>query len=205
MSWYRPNSPSKNTQEFGWVTAFFAVAFDFVSTLISGVSLSAACTGALASERIANVSLYGIIADLRRKYPTSAANETLDMVVAELGRTRDNLREAVANLAGKPLPPGASRFWTSSWSALGRRTCTTSTTDRTRMPGRHSSRLMKARPASAPCWRSAPYSASGWPRPRSTRGCTRSCIQVAEFSFDVVSEFDPAELTNALDQARREG
>jgi hypothetical protein len=28
------------------------------------------------------------------------------MVVAELGRTRDNLREAVANLAGKPLPPG---------------------------------------------------------------------------------------------------
>jgi cyclic-di-GMP-binding protein len=27
---------------------------------------------------------------------------------------------------------------------------------------------------------------------------------VAEFSFDVVSQFDPAELTNALDQARRE-
>jgi cyclic-di-GMP-binding protein len=27
---------------------------------------------------------------------------------------------------------------------------------------------------------------------------------VAEFSFDVVSEFDPAELTNAIDQARRE-
>jgi uncharacterized protein YajQ (UPF0234 family) len=27
---------------------------------------------------------------------------------------------------------------------------------------------------------------------------------VAEFSFDVVSEFDEAELTNALDQARRE-
>jgi cyclic-di-GMP-binding protein len=27
---------------------------------------------------------------------------------------------------------------------------------------------------------------------------------MAEFSFDVVSEFDPAELTNALDQARRE-
>jgi hypothetical protein len=52
------------------------------------------------------VSLYGIIADLRRKYPTPAATETLDMVVAELGRTRDNLREAVANLADKPLPPG---------------------------------------------------------------------------------------------------
>jgi len=52
------------------------------------------------------VSLYGIIADLRRKYPTPAAMETLDLVVAELGRTRDNLRDAVANLSAKPLPPG---------------------------------------------------------------------------------------------------
>jgi hypothetical protein len=52
------------------------------------------------------VSLYGIIADLRRKYPTPAATETLDLVVAELGRTRDNLKEAVANLSGKPVPPG---------------------------------------------------------------------------------------------------
>jgi hypothetical protein len=52
------------------------------------------------------VSLYGIVADLRRKYPTPAATETLDLVVAELGRTRDNLREAVANLSSKPLPPG---------------------------------------------------------------------------------------------------
>jgi hypothetical protein len=52
------------------------------------------------------MSLYGIIADLRRKYPTPAATETLDLVVAELGRTRDSLREALANLAGKPLPPG---------------------------------------------------------------------------------------------------
>src|SRR5216684_4463558 len=66
----------------------------------------AAHTGAPASERIANVSLYGIIADLRRKYPTPAATEALDMVVAELGRTRDNLKEAVANLSSKPLPPG---------------------------------------------------------------------------------------------------
>jgi hypothetical protein len=52
------------------------------------------------------VSLYGIIADLRREHPTPAASETLDMVVAELGRTRDNLKEAVANLGDKPLPPG---------------------------------------------------------------------------------------------------
>jgi hypothetical protein len=52
------------------------------------------------------VSLYGIIADLRREHPTPAATATFDMVVAELGRTRDNLKEAVANLADKPLPPG---------------------------------------------------------------------------------------------------
>ena len=52
------------------------------------------------------MSLYGIIADLRRKYPTPAATETLDTVVAELGRTRDNLREAVTNLSTKQLPPG---------------------------------------------------------------------------------------------------
>jgi hypothetical protein len=52
------------------------------------------------------VSLYGIIADLRREHPTPSTTETLDMVVVELGRTRDNLKEAVANLSGKPLPPG---------------------------------------------------------------------------------------------------
>ena len=32
--------------------------------------------------------------------------QTLDLVVAELGKTRDNLRDAVANLTDKPLPPG---------------------------------------------------------------------------------------------------
>ena len=53
-----------------------------------------------------DVSLYGIIADLRREHPTPATTQTLDMVVAELGRTRDNLKEAVANLEGKSLPPG---------------------------------------------------------------------------------------------------
>jgi len=52
------------------------------------------------------VSLYGIIADLRREKPSAATTETLDMVVAELGRTRDNLKSAVANLSAKPLPPG---------------------------------------------------------------------------------------------------
>ncbi|HYR48763.1 MAG TPA: hypothetical protein VES90_01120 [Candidatus Eisenbacteria bacterium] len=52
------------------------------------------------------MSLYGIIADLRREHPTAASTQTLDMVVAELGHTRDNLKEAVANLSDKSLPPG---------------------------------------------------------------------------------------------------
>jgi hypothetical protein len=52
------------------------------------------------------VTLYDIIADLRREHPTPAATETLDMVVAELGKTRDNLKSAVAALASQPLPPG---------------------------------------------------------------------------------------------------
>lgn len=52
------------------------------------------------------VSLYGIIADLRREHPTPATMQTLDMVVAELGRTRDNLHDAVNALEGKALPTG---------------------------------------------------------------------------------------------------
>jgi hypothetical protein len=52
------------------------------------------------------VTLYGIIADLRREHPTPAAMQTLDLVVGELGKTRDNLKEAVANLSDRPLPPG---------------------------------------------------------------------------------------------------
>jgi len=53
-----------------------------------------------------DMSLYGIIADLRREHPTPATTQTLDLVVADLGRTRDNLKEAVANLEGKALPTG---------------------------------------------------------------------------------------------------
>jgi len=52
------------------------------------------------------LTLYDIIADLRREHPTPAATETLDMVVTELGRTRDNLKSAVAALDSKPLPAG---------------------------------------------------------------------------------------------------
>lgn len=35
--------------------------------------------------------------------------QTLDMVVAELGRTRDNLKEAVAALSAKSLPSGGKQ------------------------------------------------------------------------------------------------
>ena len=52
------------------------------------------------------MTLYDIIADLRRAHPTPAATETLDMVVAELGRTRDNLKAGLEALSAKPLPPG---------------------------------------------------------------------------------------------------
>ena len=56
-----------------------------------------------------HVSLYGIVADLRREHPTPATAGTLDMLLAELGRTRDNLKEAVANLEDKPLPGGGKQ------------------------------------------------------------------------------------------------
>jgi hypothetical protein len=55
------------------------------------------------------VSLYGIIADLRREHPTPGATEALDMVVAELGKTRDNLKEAIDHLDGRPLPAGGKQ------------------------------------------------------------------------------------------------
>ncbi|HLZ94480.1 MAG TPA: hypothetical protein VKT20_04020 [Candidatus Dormibacteraeota bacterium] len=54
------------------------------------------------------MTLYDLIADLRREHPTPAARDTLDLVVAELGRTRDNLKSAVADLKTKPLPPGGT-------------------------------------------------------------------------------------------------
>jgi len=52
------------------------------------------------------MSLYGIVADLRREHPTPSAAKTLDMLVSELGQTRDNLRLAIANLDAKPIPSG---------------------------------------------------------------------------------------------------
>ena len=52
------------------------------------------------------MSLYGIIGDLRREHPTPSASKTLDLVVAELGRSNDNLRRAIANLEDDEVPAG---------------------------------------------------------------------------------------------------
>jgi hypothetical protein len=64
----------------------------------------------LPTRYIPGVGLYGIIADLRREHPSAGAVQTLDMVTAELGRTRDNLKEAVRNLEGKSLPAGGKQI-----------------------------------------------------------------------------------------------
>ena len=52
------------------------------------------------------MSLYTIIDELRRSQPTPAVSRTLDLVTAELGRTRDNLEAALANLEGRSIPTG---------------------------------------------------------------------------------------------------
>jgi hypothetical protein len=54
-------------------------------------------------------TLYEIIDQLRREHPSPAASRTLDMVVRELGRTQDNLREALDRLERTPLPPGGEK------------------------------------------------------------------------------------------------
>jgi hypothetical protein len=51
-------------------------------------------------------SLYDIISDLRREHQTPSAARTLDLVVAELGQTQDNLKAALARLDGRPIPTG---------------------------------------------------------------------------------------------------
>src|SRR5262245_23186703 len=49
-------------------------------------------------------TLYDIIAELRREHPTPSAARTLDLVVAELGQTRDNLKRALDHLDERPVP-----------------------------------------------------------------------------------------------------
>ena len=51
-------------------------------------------------------SLYEIISELRQEHRTPAATRTIDLVMSELGRTQDNLREALAHLDGHSLPAG---------------------------------------------------------------------------------------------------
>lgn len=51
-------------------------------------------------------SLYDMIDDLRREHQTPGVTRTLDMVVVELGNTRDNLRQALVNMDGQPVPTG---------------------------------------------------------------------------------------------------
>jgi hypothetical protein len=51
-------------------------------------------------------TLYDIISELRRENPTPSASKTLDLVVAELGQTRDNLRQALDRLDDRPVPAG---------------------------------------------------------------------------------------------------
>jgi hypothetical protein len=51
-------------------------------------------------------TLYDIISELRREHPTPSASRTLDLVVVELGETRDNLRRALARLEDRPVPAG---------------------------------------------------------------------------------------------------
>ncbi len=51
-------------------------------------------------------TLYDIISEMRREHQSQAASKTLDLVVAELGQTRDNLRRALDRLEERPVPAG---------------------------------------------------------------------------------------------------
>lgn len=55
------------------------------------------------------MTLYDIIAELRREHTSPEASRTLDLVVTELGRTRDNLRHALMNLEERPIPPAGKQ------------------------------------------------------------------------------------------------
>jgi len=55
------------------------------------------------------MTLYDIIAELRREHPSPEASRTLDLVVTELGRTRDNLRHALVNVEDRSVPPAGKQ------------------------------------------------------------------------------------------------
>jgi hypothetical protein len=52
------------------------------------------------------MTLYDIIADLRREHANETASKTLDLVMIELGHSRDNLREALQKIDRQSVPPG---------------------------------------------------------------------------------------------------
>ena len=51
-------------------------------------------------------NLYDIIAELRREHQTPSASKTLDMIVTELGQSRDNLKVALSRVEQRPVPTG---------------------------------------------------------------------------------------------------
>ena len=62
-------------------------------------------SGETTTDSALRATLYEIIDQLRHEHPSAGASRTLDMVVRELGRTQDNLREALDVLQRTPLPP----------------------------------------------------------------------------------------------------
>ena len=52
------------------------------------------------------MTLYDILADLRREHADETASKTLDLVMIELGHSRDNLREALGKIDRQSVPPG---------------------------------------------------------------------------------------------------
>ena len=65
-------------------------------------------------------NLYDIIAELRRENQTPSAARTLDMVVVELGQTRDNLRLALIHLEERAVPTGGRGSGWARWSGCTR-------------------------------------------------------------------------------------
>lgn len=58
------------------------------------------------------MTLYDIIADLRRVHANETASKTLDLVMLELGHSRDNLREALKAIDRQSVPPGGEEILT---------------------------------------------------------------------------------------------
>jgi hypothetical protein len=56
------------------------------------------------------MTLYDIIADLRREHADEKASKTLDLVMIELGHTRDNLRDALKAIDRPSVPPGGDEI-----------------------------------------------------------------------------------------------